>query len=373
MFSVRRIFHPIGQGAFYSERHDNYNIVYDCGEWKNSLAGEKVVKQSFRKHEDIDILFISHFDFDHISKIGALKSSVRKIRNVIIPLLPDEEKHMICNIFRAMDYDILTLINSPETFFGEDTNVIKIKASKDCNYKNTNDRLQYIEALASSVELESGVKLKINVSCPEWIFVPYNHEHKVRHQQLVKNLKEKGIDVKKLTSGPEYSLNLSNEERKKIKDAYNAVDGKINQNSLFVYSGIEGSSYNTSSTVHHPMVSNPFPCSPYRTREWQDSRVGCIYSGDGDFGSTPIQHVYSQYWEHVGMIQIPHHGDLKSFDPTVLSSHVMICPISYGKKNTYGHPSSALHAEILGTGSIPIDVTEDHKSTLVQLISYRKN
>ena len=26
-----RMFHSIGQGAFYSERHDGYNIVYDCG------------------------------------------------------------------------------------------------------------------------------------------------------------------------------------------------------------------------------------------------------------------------------------------------------------------------------------------------------
>ena len=37
MILIERIFHTIGQGAFYSEKHDNFNIVYDCGtEWKNS-------------------------------------------------------------------------------------------------------------------------------------------------------------------------------------------------------------------------------------------------------------------------------------------------------------------------------------------------
>jgi hypothetical protein len=44
---IQRIFHPIGQGAFYSERHENINIVYDCGNWKNTKLADRVVKQSF--------------------------------------------------------------------------------------------------------------------------------------------------------------------------------------------------------------------------------------------------------------------------------------------------------------------------------------
>lgn len=47
--TILRVFHPIGQGAFYSERHDNFNIVYDCGEWKNSKRATKVVEESFEK------------------------------------------------------------------------------------------------------------------------------------------------------------------------------------------------------------------------------------------------------------------------------------------------------------------------------------
>jgi len=63
---IERIFHPIGQGAFYSERHKNFNIVYDCGNWKNTKLADKVVKQAFLKDEVIDILFISlHFPKNH--------------------------------------------------------------------------------------------------------------------------------------------------------------------------------------------------------------------------------------------------------------------------------------------------------------------
>ena len=67
---IKRIFHPIGQGAFYSERHENLNIVYDCGNWKNTKQATKIVQSAFKKDEVIDILFISHFDYDHVSSIS---------------------------------------------------------------------------------------------------------------------------------------------------------------------------------------------------------------------------------------------------------------------------------------------------------------
>ena len=92
---IQRFFHPIGQGAFYSERHTSYNIniVYDCGTTNpSSQAKQRVVNQSFRKDEIIHILFISHFDKDHISLIDTLKKTVQRIERVVIPLLYDEEK-----------------------------------------------------------------------------------------------------------------------------------------------------------------------------------------------------------------------------------------------------------------------------------------
>ena len=69
---IIRTFHPVGQGAFYSERHNDFNIVYDCGtEWKNrgKKVIDKTIQSSFSKEDVIDILFISHFDYDHVSKI----------------------------------------------------------------------------------------------------------------------------------------------------------------------------------------------------------------------------------------------------------------------------------------------------------------
>lgn len=77
---VIRTFHPIGQGAFYSEQFINDNntpigtIVYDCGS-NNLTCLKKIIPGCFISR-DIDILFISHFDADHINGISTLKNII---------------------------------------------------------------------------------------------------------------------------------------------------------------------------------------------------------------------------------------------------------------------------------------------------------
>ena len=122
---IERVFHPIGQGAFYSERHMscNINIVYDCGTTNPSFpAKQKVVSDSFSEDDVIDILFISHFDEDHISLIDTLKKAVKKIERVVLPLLHDEQKIFLSNIYKALGQSRLAkLVGDPNEFFGRET------------------------------------------------------------------------------------------------------------------------------------------------------------------------------------------------------------------------------------------------------------
>ncbi|MDH8702670.1 hypothetical protein M2138_002038 [Dysgonomonadaceae bacterium PH5-43] len=51
-----RTFHPIGQGAFYTERHNsknnNFTVVYDCGsKTLNQFELERKVKSTFLKND----------------------------------------------------------------------------------------------------------------------------------------------------------------------------------------------------------------------------------------------------------------------------------------------------------------------------------
>ena len=380
---IQRIFHPIGQGAFYSERHDGFNIVYDCGtEYKNRSNPfyDKVVRQSFRETDVIDILFISHFDYDHVSKIEVLRNHVKEIRFVVLPLLHNNEKILISNIYRSLDLDLSQLVNDPEGFFGKECKVIHVKPSDEKGSESNDSQIE-IENIPQDKDgkyrIDSQKKLTIG-GLTDWVYIPYNHEYSARNTELLKLLKLEKIDIAKLQTDAKYTLDKITKDLriskprggKKFQQVYDKLNGKINQNSMLVYSGpfylqsnpnIESYYYGHSQLS--PMVFHYL---------FDDNRVACVFTGDADLNISPIQTIYAGLWQYVGTIQIPHHGDLKSFNSFEISDkRGYICPISYGNSNTYGHPSSLVIAEILSKHSLPIFVTEVSSTVFIQRIEHR--
>lgn len=369
---IKRIFHPIGQGAFYSERHEGFNVVYDCGNWKNTKLADRVVKQAFLKNEVIDILFISHFDYDHVNKITTLKNHT-KIKKVIMPLLHDDEKRLLVSLYKAVDFDIWSLIENPQEFFGSETQIITIEPSE--NNAPIGDNVETIDIDDINNNIQSGSILKKKFKSYEWIFIPHNYEYKNRNSELENLLSEEGFDVVELKTDSTYAINKITSSRKKIKEIFDKVSGNINQNSMLLYSGLNCS--NSSCKQEAFCFRYSFGC--YRCNEechhmWchrvlrKRNRVSCIYTGDADLNVVKIKSIFKTFWGSVGTIQIPHHGDLKSFDQSILDHGGYCCPISVGETNSYGHPSSELRAEILSKDSCPILVTENLSSGFIEII-----
>lgn len=380
---IERIFHPIGQGAFYSERHKDFNIVYDCGtEWKNraNKTINKTIKQSFSKDDSIDILFISHFDYDHVSKIKILKEHVRRIKKVVMPLLHDNEKHFLTNIYRALNFNILTLINNPQDFFGNDTQIITI-AQTDNNETPINDSIEpeNIDTI-NTTSIQSGSILIKSCDTYDWIFIPYNYQYNTRSSQLEKLLLKHGFDIDRLKTDTNYTLDeivkdvgISKAKGGKIfREIYNILDGKINQNSMLLYSGLNS----VRKSCEQEVFLFDYPHRYYKIFHhirWhrmmrEEHRVSCIYTGDTDLNIVKIKSIFRNFWKSVGTIQIPHHGDLKSFDKSILDDKYYWCPISVGEKNSYGHPSPKVIANIISQDSCPILVTEHLSSCFIEHI-----
>ena len=92
--SHERKFLPVGHGAFFIERlfvegKRGFTAVYDCGD---SKAGELVKKFASLEFgpdtaptEEIDILFISHFDKDHVNGLRYLQPYLTKRTRVFLP------------------------------------------------------------------------------------------------------------------------------------------------------------------------------------------------------------------------------------------------------------------------------------------------
>lgn len=93
-YSLTRIFHPIGQGAFYSETHrlgdgPKTTVVYDCG----SKTCKMKIKESIDEYlqdNRVHILFISHFHSDHCNGIEFLNPEY-----IVLPMLSEYEKVLL--------------------------------------------------------------------------------------------------------------------------------------------------------------------------------------------------------------------------------------------------------------------------------------
>lgn len=360
---IRRIFHPVGQGAFYSESHENnINIVYDCGtEYRNKKSKTGVVTQSFRKDDVIQILFISHFDYDHISLIDILKNTV-EIKKVVIPLLHEGEKIALSEIYKESgESSLATLVSNPNDFFGEKTRVITVQPYSEDRRESIN-----LDTNKTIKNILSRTSITIN-NLSDWIFVPFNYENEERKNEFLNKLSENNIDIEKIKNDPEYALDKK--LREKIKMIYKHISGGINQNSMFLYSGPSSTTRRffreMEKCFHHFCCVRPYSCC----RFFATDRIACLYTGDGDLNKVDVRKIYSAYWDFIGTIQIPHHGSLSSFDKDILyNGDFFLCPISVGKNNSYGHPSVGVISEILSRDSYPVLITEDTDSTFVEII-----
>lgn len=359
---VIRTIHPVGQGAMYSERflnkegETNFLAVYDCGS-DNLRKLEREISASFTKTDNIDLLFISHLDKEHINGIRKLKDAVNSIKTVILPLIPASQK---C-IYLLMEDEISRrIILEPEKFFS-DSNIVKVKSVSES--KGTSDSLIY--PLDDVQTLESGTIIRLNDhSDPDWCYIPYNYDESERLNDFDKKLSDEDIEKSRLND-PDYI----DQHKDRLKKIYKDVcDGSVNNSSLVVYSGGLCTEY-SSKYIHNTI------------RNSRHSGEACLYLGDADMNQTQINaktmvddlkcnlntHMVNN---HISTVQLPHHGSVKNFHNGLLSYGLAskLYFASFGQNNHHGHPSTLTAGLIAARNEIFCAVTEMRDSAIIQVI-----
>ena len=386
-YKVTRTFHPVGQGGFYTERHnDEFNIVYDCGSTPRKYSSS-IVQSTFSKRDDIDILFISHFDYDHVSSIVTLKKNTGTIHAVVMPLLEPEHQALLINLNRVLSDSILKLISKPESFFDSNTVIYKVRPS---NTQEAEDNDNPIEIMRSPSEtmpdgsryffrrdpetilINSGRLIKLESSNRGknskqfWTFTPYNYQNITRSLSLIQELKKSGFNTALLKSDSGYTISeiTTPAKRRELRKVYNSLNGTVNENSMLVYSGPSNNDYQLT----------PCSCLGIECDSNCNLKPGCIYTGDCDFNKVTLNQAFKQYINTVGVVQIPHHGSKDSFNikaiDSINSSQSLICPVSFGTTNRYKHPSrEVINSLVLSSKKYrPINITEDPNTVFTQKI-----
>lgn len=359
MITISRNVYPVGQGGFSSEIHRNekgeitFVMVYDCGTASSSAINVKSLVSDFLtdfngKKIDIDILFISHFDSDHVSMLEELITD-REVKNVFIPLLTEQSKAIILTCEGSR---VGTLVNNPEEFFAG-SNIIKIE-------RFTGELNNYTDAYIINMEefmqgristqdktLPSGLKFCYK---DYWIYSPYNIFQELS-EEFLKLCKNDGLEI----DANNYTAEYINENKTKLRNIYKKIKGGINKNSLLAFSAptkagrfyIENKSLNDYYIRCHEKC-----CIKHRRYQSYHFMTGCLFTGDCDLNKVenPFFLAIKCFEDKVGTMQIPHHGSKLSWQSNIIRKknffeQIHSYFVQYGK-NRYGHPSSIVLDEI---------------------------
>lgn len=311
--TVKRVFYPVGQGAFYSERfydenNNIYNMIYDCGTLfrNNDFLLNNIIEQEL-KNVEIDCLYISHFHKDHISGIENLIQK-NKIKRILVPYLSIEEIlvneiYLIKNF--GFDSYIVNFFNS--IYIQEDEeikkeikdkkiSVIIIKENHSDSIKKDDNNVWFFESYVSKKDPQIYKEFiySINSLLGKKISVP------VKPKDLLEFLKKD-----------------NNKNFDDLCEKFKECFKNLNSTSIVLYSGSQDSNQNFKNIV--------IPKE-------------CIYFGDFNINTDKKVLNFIKNFCDIGCIQIPHHGSHYSFDSSLIQKEKCEYVISVGE-NYYKHPS----------------------------------
>ena len=353
---VTRTLHPIGQGAFYTEKFEydgqQCNVVFDCG-GTSSVIEERVKYycdslskglscNGKDKKPTIDAVFISHFDNDHVNGLKTLLNKA-EVKCIFLPLLNDDEVYALSLSFVEKLKErplygklIKSAVNG--TPLRDHINVVRI----DKYNGGISDEQPYLlydgqnEHTDSRIEIPSGTSIKLKNSTP-WIFKTFNFGNAKgqREEQLKKALEKENItsltDLVDKWQDTQYQEN--------IRKCYESVSGSMNTNSMVTYSGLGKNDF----TVTNCMTSKSCywrNCSDINS--FAPHKAGCMYFGDYEAKG---KCKWKQYEDSFGYLidllhvqQVPHHGSRHNYNVKLNKPKKKMNFISAGIGNKYHHP-----------------------------------
>lgn len=334
MVYLKRIFHPVGQGAFFTEQLVSssdekvlYNVVYDCGSKTTGIRHkmEEEIDGMYNKNHHVNALFLSHFDDDHINYVKYLRTQgYLADAKVFIPLLFEEKFLPVTVLY--LNY--LTLINELEK---DGIKIVWVKMDDGL------PKEQEINIEEKNIDkyIESGVKLKYEINDIIWYWVPFNIKYKERIEEFRKRLESEDIKLDELCSNDAYMVD--NKALKRIYQTLNKDQGDgygtvINFNSLQLMSYPASPDYCVDyvrETICDSYFADNYKWNKgymkYKFQEKENLYPGsCLYTGDTSANSPRVWKTlmdkidsYLQQ-QHLVLFQIPHHGSKHSNDERIV-------------------------------------------------------
>lgn len=383
---IKRTFHPVGQGAFYSEKfifdtnnnYNEFNIVYDCGSVDRFALSREILKYQ-KETKVIDILFISHFHDDHINGIAELLNGV-SVKRVVMPYL--DIVNRLLTIGSLTDVSLYLLIANPQFFFHSldkpNVRLTFVYPDQKRPYDNTFDLDKYKgEYIYSGNPIEECFNYTNPISI--WEFVPANIFSPNKNITQFTNLMEEKFGSDYINTIHNLFKSLEDTALQSIisdiQDIYLESFGKArtNDTSLLLYSGLQQDVEYDIELINNLhlycyVLAHKKACCYYKFS-------GCLYTGDlhlSTKNSEKVKSIFDCRLNNLLTTQVPHHGsstsDSYDFWSNLNTYTTVLC---YGSRNSYHHPSPKTLSTLSSCKKSMIHVT-DNSATMFSQIMYIK-
>lgn len=306
-----RNFVNVGQALFAIEVHNGKTIVYDCG-GESSLIVASVLPYILKKNSTIDILFISHYDYDHINGVQYLLRHCN-VRHIVLPMVDEPFKFLPLINTPFMSFAYKFILNASRAV----SELINELRDSERNGEIITPRVHYVEQTEGSygdanitdalpiADLGGDTTIQGNRAIQldkndDWIYLPYNRAY------MLPNAWEIFLDFLGLPNNstcddfvynwrPWWLLGRRNQVKKAWHIATGISPREINDFSMTLYSGPAHNSGNE----------------------------GCLFTGDYNAKKyiNELYHFYIKLWNNIRVVQVPHHGSDNNFDKGLIISN----------------------------------------------------
>lgn len=427
---VERVQYAVGQGGFHGASvytgsdHDTtslpaFTYVYDCGSDQTGALDSAIDRFSARSDE-IDALFVSHLDRDHVNGIDSLLSRV-DIDTVYLPYIDDV--HLVLDLLEAdgeagLSGSLLEAALDPAGWFGRRgvRRVIRLGPGRpeaedglfppDPLPKPEPDRSEVTVKIGprdatvltqgrrgSRAELckmapGSSIGLSISAGWLDWVLIP--HVTPAPQENVTAFVKEirsaLGLQPKQRLNSMRLLEGLSKTKtRKKMKDAYEAIiSGGAkrfhNRISMSLYSGPTGRVQRSGSTGRVQRTgwfrSSCVGACPHVMCCMETTNhgpVGWVGTGDATLKVEDVwiafRATYKLVRNEVVTICLPHHGSRHNFRSELAKLPGLRLAIANASvPSRHKHPSPEVFHELESSGIRAWLVSQEPSSELEEIV-----
>lgn len=302
IMQVTRTFGKVGQALFSVERRENVVIVYDCGfgaGMKNKIGD--VIKDLIKPEERVKALFISHYDKDHINGVQELLNYCN-VEHLFLPLVPCFRMFLFLTTLKTNTLElVVNFLEKAQNANLEDTRVHYVSMEDGSQTSS----LMSINDLPEVIPSNSEIRLD---DIEDWIYRPYN-------RRLMKD-EECNTFLDKLRELHPSAANDINTYVKCTECDWNGLMNVWRNHDLKLKEAL------IKAKIAKKNLINSYSMTLYSGSK--NTANGCLYTGDYDASHNmdELRVAYSDLWDNITIIQVPHHGSCRNFSNGLIKDNV---------------------------------------------------